>query len=556
MTSADGKVTLVVPQNAVNGDTQFTIDPANGFPPSSRIVGTVYDIEPTGTSFPIGARPQLTITYGTLPVGVAPATLTLGTLQNGLWTNVPGSAGNLTDRTVTAPLEHLSPYAVLQPGEEPNQNPIASAGGPYLAQVSQVITFTAVGTVDPDDVLLTYTWNFGDNPGSVSVTTLTTTHAYASPGDFTVTLTVSDGRGGSDSKQTTAEITDLPPPNTPPIADAGGPYVGIVGQSIPFSAADSSDLEGHSLTYVWDFGNGGTANGMTPMYAYTSDQTWPVKVTVSDSAGASDEDVTTATISPIPTTNHPPVITSTTIPTTGLTNQVLAFNAVATDVDGNALTYTWSFGDQTSTPADPFTSATHAYSAAGTFTVALTVNDGHGGQASASGTVTITTPALPVAFSQTYPIYLRQSTDFGYTWLYAMTLSGSGVPPLRFHIVSFPTHRENNPLAPMDLLIGSYYQWWDPVGAGWRPECRTPPVRDQSCRAATSSHVDLTTLEVIVSPGSPATVVYAPQKCAVWAGNPRTDEFTFTVTDKNGLTSAPATISITVYPGVCKDGTH
>lgn len=560
LTSADGKVTLVVPPNAVNVDTQFTINRANFWTASNRILGTVYDIEPTGTVFAAAAPPQLTITYNALPAGVDPATLTIGTLANGQWVDVPGSAGNQAAQTVTVSLAHLSPYAVLQPAA--NQDPVADAGESYDGQVGLPVNFTAADSSDPDGDPLTFTWNFGDGSQSVPTDQFNTSHTYASQGTYTVTLTVSDGRGGSDTAQVTATITTLPPPNTPPTARlVGAPYAGTVGQPISFSAADSFDPDGDNLTFVWNFGDGQIRTGMTPMYAYTSDGTWPVRVIVSDGRGGSDDEVTTAVVSPAPTTNNPPVITGTTLPPASLTNQVLQFDAVATDEDGHALTYRWNFGDQTVTPFDPSASAAHAYNTAGTFTVTLTVDDGHGGQDSETGTVSITSAAAPVAFSQAYTLYLRQGTgDFPYQFSYAMTLAGSGTPPLRFNIVSFPTLRD--PLAPMDLLRNNYYQWWDSVAGGWRLECRAYPVTDQSCRAPTASHVELVDPqhlnEVIVSPdGAPATVVYVPLTCSLLPQN-RTDTFTFTVTDGSTppRTSAPATISISFHEAVCKGTTH
>jgi PKD repeat protein len=570
--STDGMVTLTLPPNAVTVETQFSIAPASGYSSSSRIVGTVYAIEPTGTLFPASARPQLTIRYNVLPSGVNSATLTVGTQENGQWVDVPESSVSQTAQEVSAPLAHLSPYALLQPAgapPPPNQNPSASAGGPYSGQVGAAITFNAAGSMDPDQGdQLTYRWDFGDNSAPVTVSTVTTTHAYASAGDFQVTLTVSDGRGGSGTAQADATITDQPPVNSPPTASAGGPYVGTVGQSIPFNAGGSFDPDDvlPSLTFVWDFGDGSSpGSGMTPMHAYTSDRTWPVKVTVSDPHGASDEAETTATISPAPPTNQPPTITGTTIPPTGLVNEVLSFSATATDPDGDALSYRWDFGDQS--PFDLTASTTHSYGTVEQFTVTLTVADGRGGEDSAIGSVTISNPVLPIAFPQVFlGIPMRQPQSFVFEYKYAITLSGTGgVPPLRFKVVSLPTYQDPAD-STMQLVAGSYYQWWDDVNGHLRFECQYNPP--ESCTASTSSHVDPTTGYVVdsitgrpieVSPGVPPSVppvvVFAPQKCTS-TPNPLTDGFVFTVTDSEDVESDPATVTFTTIDTICKSGTH
>jgi cytochrome c len=56
----------------------------------------------------------------------------------------------------------------------------------------------------------------------------------------------------------------------------------------------------------------------------------------------------------------------------------VAFSAAATDADGDALTYSWSFGDgATSTSQNP----THSYQQLGFYNATLTVSDGKGGTA-------------------------------------------------------------------------------------------------------------------------------------------------------------------------------
>jgi PKD repeat protein len=60
------------------------------------------------------------------------------------------------------------------------------------------------------------------------------------------------------------------------------------------------------------------------------------------------------------------------------------------DTDGDALTYTWDFGDGNTATG---VTASHAYAAAGTYTVTLTVDDGNGGTASNTVEIVVTPSA-------------------------------------------------------------------------------------------------------------------------------------------------------------------
>ena len=48
----------------------------------------------------------------------------------------------------------------------------------------------------------------------------------------------------------------------PPVAAINGPFTGSEGSAIAMSAAGSADPDGDALTYLWSFGDGGTANGI------------------------------------------------------------------------------------------------------------------------------------------------------------------------------------------------------------------------------------------------------------------------------------------------------
>src|SRR5881396_2294696 len=84
-----------------------------------------------------------------------------------------------------------------------NRPPTASAGGPYSGDAGQAISFNGASSTDPDNDPLSFAWDFGDG---TTGTGATPSHSYRTPGSFTVALTVSDGRGGTDTATTKATI--------------------------------------------------------------------------------------------------------------------------------------------------------------------------------------------------------------------------------------------------------------------------------------------------------------------------------------------------------------
>jgi PKD repeat protein len=84
--------------------------------------------------------------------------------------------------------------------------------------------------------------------------------------------------------------------NTPPVANANGPYSGTAGVAVSFSSAGSNDPDGTISSYLWNFGDGSTSTSANPTHAYASANTYNVSLTVTDNGGAQNTDNTTATI--------------------------------------------------------------------------------------------------------------------------------------------------------------------------------------------------------------------------------------------------------------------
>lgn len=94
------------------------------------------------------------------------------------------------------------------PPPAPNQKPRAAFTAPAEANVNTVVSFRAEESSDPDGDKLTYNWDFGDGKTS-KFTFPVATHRYEKIGNYTVRLTVDDGRGGTDTASRVIQIVSL-----------------------------------------------------------------------------------------------------------------------------------------------------------------------------------------------------------------------------------------------------------------------------------------------------------------------------------------------------------
>jgi PKD repeat protein len=123
--------------------------------------------------------------------------------------------------------------------------------------------------------------------------TFSWTPGFNQAGNYNVTFIGNDGQGGSGSATTAITVNNV---NRAPIADANGPYNGVIDVPVTFDGSGSSDPDGDALTYDWTFGDGGVATGVSPTHAYTAAGIYDVTLTVSDPSLLSDSDATIATI--------------------------------------------------------------------------------------------------------------------------------------------------------------------------------------------------------------------------------------------------------------------
>jgi glucose/arabinose dehydrogenase/PKD repeat protein len=109
------------------------------------------------------------------------------------------------------------------------------------------VNFNGSSSTDPDFDTLSFSWQFGDGGTGAGATV---THTYSSPGAYTARLTVTDGRGGSDTEQIVISVGSPPAPAiTSP--QPGSQY--SAGDTISF-AGQATDPEDGNLppsAFTW-----------------------------------------------------------------------------------------------------------------------------------------------------------------------------------------------------------------------------------------------------------------------------------------------------------------
>jgi len=228
--------------------------------------------------------------------------------------------------------------------------------------------------------LLRYTWGFGDGTPPVTEFGPTLTHTYAGSGRYRVTLTVKDNADVTGTQSQDLDVAN----NLWPTARF---TYACNGSQCNFDGATSSDPDGSIATYYWNFGDGGDATGLTATHIYSAAGPVTVTLTVFDNGGARGSQQQVVNF----VANKPPVASF----TKACTALTCTFNgSSSSDPDGSIAAYFWNFGDGESATGP---TTTHTYSAAGTFTVTLTVTDNGGVTGSQQQAVTVVVNNPPVA---------------------------------------------------------------------------------------------------------------------------------------------------------------
>lgn len=283
-------------QSLINGaaaQTQTVLFPTAG---TYSITVIVHDaISATATSnaiivnvnpLPIYTSPwSLQLESGTYKVEVPPQATINGELHNfAHWED--NSTNNIRTLVISADTTINATFLPIVPPL------VVDAGGPYSTR-----TVYFAGSASGGTPPYSWHWDFGDGTTS---TLQNPTHTYATAGNFTATLTVTDGASKTAFDTASVTITALLPPLALFTYMPANP---VVGQVINFNGSASHPQEtGATITnYSWNFGDGATATGVAPTHVYALAQTYNVVLTVTDSLGSSDTETMAVSVSNPPT---------------------------------------------------------------------------------------------------------------------------------------------------------------------------------------------------------------------------------------------------------------
>ncbi len=219
---------------------------------------------------------------GALGIGASwTATVVLKGKRTGEWETDTGSTVTITNfRGITDTITVSSlKIAVVAP----NVAPVAGFSySPQNPSTSDVVKFTDASS-DSDGKVVAWEWNFGDGGKS---TEQNPQHRFSRPGSYTVSLVAVDDQGARSSivKETiTVRNTD---PTALFTCDPKQPRSGV---ETTLDASGSNDIDGHIVSYAWDFDGDGVFDKTTssPQVVHTFPSAGEVKVTleVTDDAG-------------------------------------------------------------------------------------------------------------------------------------------------------------------------------------------------------------------------------------------------------------------------------
>ena len=366
--------------STVSITSQSSTPTANAGPPQTVYTGATVQLDGSGSSDPAGLPLSYSWSFLTRPSG-STAALNSATLARP--TFVADKAGSYKlQLIVNNGYNPSTPATVVITSQ--TQPPVAIAGPGQTVFVAATVHLDGTGSYDPAALPLTYQWSFVSKPaGSAAVltgaTTATPTFLVDKAGAYVVQLIVNNGVYSS-----AASTVSISTQNSPPVANAGPNQTVKTHVTVQLDGSASSDADGNPLTYLWSLVSkpvGSVAvlsspSVVNPTFVTDLKGNYVAQLVVNDGqVNSTPATVTISTVNTTPVANAGPDQSITVNQTVQLTG------SGSTDVDGDALSYSWTFisrptGSSATLSNPNAVNPTFIADVLGTYVLQLVVNDG------------------------------------------------------------------------------------------------------------------------------------------------------------------------------------
>jgi PKD repeat protein len=385
------------------------------------------------------------------------------------------------------------------------------------APLSVLFTSTSSGTN------LTYSWQFaGGNPSTSDQ--MSPTVNFVSPGDFSVTLTVTNSAGSNTAVQ-------------PNLIEVDGPPATDFVVDLQVRTLTCTNLTTGANSYLWTFGDGGTSTQTNPIHTYTQDGVYNVVLTSTNACGVSTYTETVTIASP-PTA----VILAT--PTTGCAPTTVQYTGVATP----GVVHNWLFpgGQPASSSAQ---NPSVSYPVSGSFTTTYTVSNS-AGNSTASQLINMgagATPNFLTAVSSLTASFTNLSTNAtSYLWSFGDNQSSTAASPVHtyaqdgiYTVTLSATNACGTNISTQQVVIVT-----PPTAAfSTTPSVGCAPL---SVQCNNQSSANALNYQWAVSNGGPT--ANTPNPTFVLT-TPGTYTITLTVTNPAGASTVTSTVTVNTVPG-------
>ncbi|MCX6665083.1 MAG: PKD domain-containing protein, partial [Euryarchaeota archaeon] len=179
-----------------------------------------------------------------------------------------------------------------------NQKPVAHivSINPTQTSFGSLVYFYGYG--NDEGTIIAYKWT--SSIDGVFGTQQSFNRSNLSVGNHLISFQVMDSQGlwSDEDARSLVVVSTSSALNLPPVAIAGGPYSAVVNISLSFDASQSHDQDpqGSIVSYVWNFGDDTTANGVQVEHIYAASGNYTVTLQVTDNNGTKTTATTQASV--------------------------------------------------------------------------------------------------------------------------------------------------------------------------------------------------------------------------------------------------------------------